>query len=141
MGGVFLTRNPSGTFSSKCHRDLRNPGGGNKVFLGGHWIKAHKGDNLRVEKSEPHTFRNHSGRSALVYNTHQPAMDYEGFFCGLHNFSRSGLVKEGEMSYKAFLGIATLYSNYSNEIVSVKPPAYVFNLLNFVGKRMGIDFK
>lgn len=112
-----------------------------EFFIGKQWIKAKKGDKLRAEKGEPHTFRNRSGKSAFVYNTHQPAMDYEGFFCGLHNFSRSGLVKDGKMSFKAVLGIATLYTNYSNEIVSVKPPAIVFKILSFIGRRMGIDFK
>lgn len=112
-----------------------------EFYIGGKWKKAKKGDKLRVEKGQPHTFRNNSGSSAFVYNTHQPAMEFEGFFRGLHDFSKSGLVKDDKMSLKAVVGIAMLYTGYSDEIVSVKPPAFVFRFLSFIGKLMGINYK
>lgn len=111
-----------------------------EFYIGGKWIPAKKGDKLRVEKGQPHTFRNNSGSSAFVYNTHQPAMEFEGFFRGLHDFSKSGLVKNGKMSFKAILGIATLYTGFNKEIVAVKPPAIVFFVLSLFGKAMGINF-
>ena len=112
-----------------------------EFFIKGKWIKAVKGEKLRVEKGQPHTFRNNSGSSAFVYNTHQPAMNFEGFFRGLHDFSQSGLIKDDKMSLKAVLGIATLYTRYSDEIVSVKPPAFVFKIFSFLGKLFGIDYR
>lgn len=112
-----------------------------EFYIGGQWIPAKKGDKLRVEKGQPHTFRNNSEASAFVYNTHEPAMDFEGFFRGLHDFSKSGLIKDDKMSFTAVLGIATLYTKYSAEIVSVKPPAFVLRVFSLLGKLIGINYK
>ena len=112
-----------------------------ELYINGNWINARKGDKLQVEKGQPHTFRNNSGASAFVYNTHQPAMNFEGFFRGLDDFSKSGLIKDDKMSFKAVLGIARLYTRYNKEIVSVKPPAFLFRLFSLMGKVMGINYK
>jgi len=112
-----------------------------EFYLDGQWIKAIKGDRLKAEIGQPHTFRNKSDAIARVYNTHQPAMDFKGFFTGLHDFSQSGLVKEGKMTFKGMLGISTLFTNYPKEIVSVNPPAFIMKVLGTLGRAIGINFK
>lgn len=112
-----------------------------EFYINGKWIKATKGDKLVAEMGQPHTFRNRSNDIARVFNTHQPALNYKGFFTGLHNFSQSGLVKKGKMTFKGILGISTLYTNYPNEIVSINPPAFVMKALSRLGKILGINFK
>ena len=109
--------------------------------IDGKWIKAIKGDKLQAEIGQPHTFRNRSNSIARVYNTHQPAMNFKGFFSGLHDFSQSGLVKDGKMTFKAMMGIATLFTNYPSEIKTVTPPNFVMKILGTIGRTMGINFK
>lgn len=112
-----------------------------EFYVNGKWTRARKGDKVQVEKGEPHTFRNQSDRIVRVYNTHQPAMNFEGFFTGLHKFSNSGLIKNGKITFKGMMGLSTLYNSYPDEIVSVKPPAMAMKLLGGLGKLMGIHFK
>lgn len=112
-----------------------------EVFKKDKWITARVGEKITIEKGEPHTFKNTTNEFVRVYNTHQPAMDFEGFFKGLHKFAKSGLVKDGKMNFKSIVGVATLWTNYSREIVSVKPPSFIMRVLGAYGRMTGINFK
>lgn len=70
-----------------------------EVFRKDKWITARVGDKIVIEKGESHTFKNTTDEFVRVYNTHQPAMDFENFFKGLHKFAKSGLVKNGKMNF------------------------------------------
>ena len=112
-----------------------------EVFKKDKWITARAGEKITIEKGEPHTFRNTTGEFVRVYNTHQPAMEFENFFKGLHKFAKSGLVKNGKMNFKSIVGVSTLWTNYSKEIVSVKPPSFVMRVLAAYGRLAGMNFK
>ena len=112
-----------------------------EVFKKDTWITARAGEKIIIEKGEPHTFRNTTNEFVRVYNTHQPAMEFEQFFRGLHKFANSGLVKDGRMNFKAIVGVSTLWTNYPSEIVSVKPPSFVMKILGAYGRLTGINFK
>lgn len=112
-----------------------------EVFKKDKWITARAGEKITIEKGEPHTFKNITQEYVRVYNTHQPAMNFEGFFKGLHKFSKSGLVKNGKMNLKSIIGISTLWTNYSQEIVSVNPPSFVMRAMGALGRMMGMNFR
>lgn len=112
-----------------------------EVFKKDKWITARAGEKVTIEKGEPHTFKNTSDEFVRVYNTHQPAMEFESFFRGLHKFAKSGLVKGGQMNFKAIVGVSTLWTNYSKEIVSVKPPSFIMHVLAVYGRLVGINFR
>ncbi|WP_170114108.1 cupin domain-containing protein [Pontibacter mucosus] len=112
-----------------------------EVFKKDKWITARVGEKITIESGEPHTFKNTTDEFVRVYNTHQPAMEFENFFKGLHKFAKSGLVKNGKMNFKSIVGISTLWTNYSKEIVSVKPPAFLMRVLGIYGKMIGLNFK
>ncbi len=112
-----------------------------EVYKKDKWITARAGEKITIEKGEPHTFKNTTDEFVRVYNTHQPALEFENFFKGLQKFSKSGLVKDGKMSFKSIVGISTLWTNYSKEIVSVNPPSFMMRLLGALGRLTGINFK
>ena len=112
-----------------------------EVFRKDTWITARTGDKITIEKGEPHTFKNTTNEFVRVYNTHQPAMAFEDFFKGLHKFSKSGIVEDGKMTFKAIVGVSTLWTNYPNEIISVKPPSFVMKALGAYGRFLGMNFK
>lgn len=112
-----------------------------EVFKKDKWITASAGEKITIEKGEPHSFRNSTNAFVKVYNTHQPAMNFEGFFKGLHKFAKSGLVKNGKMTFKSIVAVSTLWTNYPKEILSVKPPAFVMKALAVYGRMTGVDFK
>ncbi len=64
-----------------------------EVFKKDKWITARVGEKITIEKGEPHTFKNTTDEFVRVYNTHQPAMDFENFFKGLHKFAKADLLK------------------------------------------------
>ena len=112
-----------------------------QVFKKDKWITAGVGEKIIIEKGEPHTFKNITDEFVRVYNTHEPAMEFESFFKGLHKFAKSGLVKNGRMNFKSIVGVSTLWTNYPKEIVSVKPPSFVMKALGVYGRLMGMNFK
>ena len=112
-----------------------------EVFKKDKWITAKVGEKIAIEKGEPHTFKNITDEFVRVYNTHQPAMEFENFFKGLHKFAKSGLIENGKMSFKSIVGISTLWTNYSKEIVSVNPPSFVMKVLGVYGRLIGMNFK
>lgn len=112
-----------------------------EVFKKDKWITAKVGEKITIEKGEPHTFKNTTDEFVRVYNTHQPAMRFEDFFKGLHKFAKSGLVKNEKMNFKSLVGISTLWTNYSKEIVSVKPPSFIMRVLGAFGRLIGMNFK
>ena len=94
-----------------------------------------------AERGEPHTFKNTTNKYVRLYNTHQPAMHFEDFFKGLHKFAKSGLVRNGKMSFRSVVGISTLWTNYPDEIISVQPPSFVMKALGALGRMTGTNFK
>lgn len=111
------------------------------VYKKDRWITAKVGDKITIEKGEPHTFKNPTNQFIRVYNTHQPAMAFEQFFRGLEKFAKSGLVQNGKMNFRSTVAISTLWTNYSKEIVSVQPPAFVMHALAAYGRLTGTNFK
>lgn len=112
-----------------------------QVFKKDRWLTARAGDKITIEINEPHTFKNATNEYVRVYNTHQPALAFEEFFRGLHKFAKSGLVKDGKMDFRSIVGVATLWTNYPREIVSVKPPSFLMKALGAWGRLTGINFK
>ena len=112
-----------------------------EIFKKDKWIKASAGQKITIERGEPHTFKNITNKYVRVYNTHQPAMRFEDFFKGLHKFAKSGLVKNGKMSFRSVVGISTLWTNYPDEIISVQPPSFVMKALGALGRMTGTNFK
>lgn len=112
-----------------------------QVFKKDQWLTARAGDKITIEMGEPHTFKNATNEYVRVYNTHQPALAFEEFFRGLQKFAKSGLVKGGKMSFSAIVGVSTLWTNYSREIVSVQPPSFVMKAMAALGRLTGVNFK
>lgn len=105
------------------------------VYVDGCWKTLSVGESVAVEKRVPHTFRNSSGEVTTVYNTHQPAMRYGDFFEGLWKIvAHNAVVDSKHMSLKAMIYFSVLWTDYKQEIRSVKPPYLVMVFLGFIGR-------
>ncbi len=111
-----------------------------EVYLNNKWITAHKGEKIVVEKGVPHTYKNTTNQVVKLYNTHEPAMQFENFFEGLSKVCDSGVIKNRKMSLSAIISMSVLWTKYPNEIKSVKPPYFVMKIMSWIGKRRGIKF-
>ncbi len=111
-----------------------------EVYLNNKWINAHKGEKIVVEKGVPHTYKNTTNQVVKLYNTHEPAMQFENFFEGLSKVCDSGVIKNRKMSLSAIISMSVLWTKYPNEIKSVKPPYFVMKIMSWIGKRRGIKF-
>lgn len=109
-----------------------------EVFLNDKWITARKGDKIIVEKGIPHTYKNTTNKVVKLYNTHEPAMQFENFFEGLGKVCDSGVIKHRKMSLNAIISMSVLWTKYPNEIKSIKPPFFVMKLLSWIGNLRGI---
>jgi mannose-6-phosphate isomerase-like protein (cupin superfamily) len=107
------------------------------VYVNGNWKTLSVGDKVAVEKCVPHTFRNDSAETTRVYNTHQPAMEFDQYFEGLHKLANSGIIKSSQMTFKAILYLAVLMTSHPDEIRSVNPPALVIQVFGFIGRLLG----
>lgn len=107
------------------------------VFLDGTWTSLSAGEKVVVEAGEAHTFRNSSDQITRVYNSHQPAMKFDGYFESLLGLVDRGVIKSDKMTPKALLHLAALMTKYKAEIHPIRPPALVMRALAFVARRLG----
>jgi quercetin dioxygenase-like cupin family protein len=107
------------------------------VYVDGAWKTLPAGERISVEKGVPHTFRNASNEVTRVYNTHQPAMQFDHYFERLYKLVNSGVVKSDKMTLKALLHLSMLMTTYPGEIRSVKPPYSAMRLFASLGRLLG----
>jgi mannose-6-phosphate isomerase-like protein (cupin superfamily) len=107
------------------------------VYVAGDWRTLRVGESISVDKAVPHTFRNASDETTRVYNTHQPAMQFDRYFARLHKLVNSGVVKSDKMTLKALLHLSILMTSYPGEIRSVQPPYAVMRVFASVGRLLG----
>jgi mannose-6-phosphate isomerase-like protein (cupin superfamily) len=110
------------------------------VYINGNWKTLSVGEKAVVEKGVPHTFRNASNETTRVYNTHQPAMQFDQFFEALYKLANSGVSKSTQRrqrTFKDILYVSVVYTSYPDEIQSVRPPYAIMQVLGFVGRLLG----
>jgi mannose-6-phosphate isomerase-like protein (cupin superfamily) len=107
------------------------------VYIAGVWKTLKAGDKAAAEPGVPHTFRNPTGEKARIYNTHQPALGYAGYFEKMAELVSLGIVDSDKISFKALLHLSILITSYPNEIHPIKPPAAVMRLLAAIGRMLG----
>jgi mannose-6-phosphate isomerase-like protein (cupin superfamily) len=112
-----------------------------EVYLQGRWRLLTAGEELAIPEGAPHTFRNPTGNTTRVYNTHAPALHFAEYFTGLRNIvqklSHRG-TKKLAMNLNTATHVCMLMKKHRQELVAVKPPRLVVSLLNLVGKLRGL---
>jgi len=111
-----------------------------EVFIKNKWLTARKGEKIIVEKGIPHTYKNLTNHVIRVYNTHEPAMLFEHFFEGFGKVCDSGVIRNRKASLPAMISMSVLWTKYSKEIQSVKPPFFMMKILGWIGRKKGIRF-
>src|SRR3990170_3700266 len=71
-----------------------------ELYVDGTWRRLSAGENASVDAGIAHTFRNPTGATVRVYNTHAPAMRFGEYFEGLHQVVNSGAISAGRMTPK-----------------------------------------
>ena len=108
------------------------------------WIKAKKGDKLKVDIGVKHTFRNPTDKIVKVYNTHEPAFDMENYFedvCKVIELAKNKKTNTVSMKNpKTLLLFAILMKNYRKEIIAVNPPDIIVQILGIFAKALGINY-
>lgn len=107
------------------------------VYVKDAWKTLSTGEKVALERGVPHTFRNTSDETTRVYNTHQPALNYNGYFEGLHKMAKSGVGTASQMTFKAMLYQAVLMTRYQDENRLVNPPYPVMQVFGFIGRLLG----
>lgn len=108
-----------------------------EINVNGNWRLLQRGESLTVIEGVPHTFRNPSDKSARVYHIHAPALQFEQYFEGLAavvDKLSAGKKERLKMTFSAVNRLAMLMKKHKAEIVPVNPPAFIINLLHFIGK-------
>lgn len=116
-----------------------------EFFIKDKWIRATKGDRLKVDIGVKHAFRNPTNKIVKVYNTHEPALDMEGYFEDVEQVAKQTKNKEtGQVNMKNFktlLLFGKLMQNYRKEIIAVNPPDFLVRTLGTIANIMGIDYR
>ena len=113
-----------------------------EVNINGEWHLLHQGEEITVPAGIPHTFRNPTDNITKVYNTHSPAMQFDGYFEGLNRvvskLSNDGNAKLN-MNLNAAMHLSMLMKKYPKEIISINPPNFIVSLLNLIGKARRLE--
>ncbi|MDX2048440.1 MAG: cupin domain-containing protein [Chitinophagaceae bacterium] len=114
-----------------------------EFFVKDKWLTAKKGYKLEVPAGVTHSFRNPTGKTVTVFNTHQPALKMENYFedvCKLLDKITAGRTKDFKMNMQAKLYLSVLMNNYRNEIIARKPPDAAIKILGAIAKLMNLKY-
>lgn len=114
-----------------------------EFWLENRWVKARTGDKLEVPPGMAHAFRNASGQTVRVFNTHQPALHMEDYFADVEKVLAI-VTDQGRKPYRktprTLLYMALLQSNYRNEIVARRPPDGLLRVLGKIARLLGMKY-
>lgn len=111
-----------------------------EFFVKDKWLTAKKGEKLIVPIGVTHTFRNPTDKTAMVYNTHQPALRMQEYFedvVKVIDKATNNRTKGLKMNLNTKLYLGVLMSNYRNDIIAVNPPDFAVRILGIIGKLIG----
>jgi mannose-6-phosphate isomerase-like protein (cupin superfamily) len=114
-----------------------------EFFVKDKWIQAKKGDKLSVPEGVSHAFRNPTDKIAMVFNTHQPALEMENYFedvCKVLDKVTDQRKKPFKMNLKSMLYMGVLMNNYRKEIIAINPPDTAIKILGFIAKLLKIKY-
>ncbi|MFZ6024490.1 MAG: cupin domain-containing protein [Bacteroidota bacterium] len=114
-----------------------------EFFIKDKWVKAEEGDKLSVPAGVAHTFRNPTGKTVKVFNTHQPALEMEAYFddvCKVLDKVTDNRTNKFNMNFKAKLYLGVLMNKYRNDIIAINPPDFAVRILGIIGKLIGIRY-
>jgi mannose-6-phosphate isomerase-like protein (cupin superfamily) len=95
-----------------------------ELLVGHEWRPLAAGESLVVESGVRHTFRNHSGTTAIVRNVHDPAHSFEAYLRRVVALARrSG--GAGPTSPRMMLAFTRLWREHSDTIVPADLPMRV----------------
>jgi len=116
-----------------------------EFFVKDKWIKAKKGDHLKVDIGVKHAFRNPTDNIVKVYNTHEPALNMEDYFedvCKVAELAKNPKSNKVSMkNVKTLLLFGKLMSNYRKEIIAVNPPDFLVRVLGGVANLLGTNYE
>lgn len=116
-----------------------------EFFIRDKWIKAKKGDKLKVDIGVKHAFRNPTNQVVKVYNTHEPALDMEDYFedvCTVAELAINTRSNKVNMkNIKTLLLFGKLMGNYRREIIAVDPPDFLVRVLGLIANMVGVNYK
>lgn len=116
-----------------------------EFFITDKWVKARKGDKLKVDIGVKHAFRNPTDKIVKVYNTHEPAFDMEDYFedvCKVAKLAKNPNSNKVSMNnIKTLLLFGKLMRNYRKEIIAVNPPDFLVRALGAVANFLGVNYE
>jgi mannose-6-phosphate isomerase-like protein (cupin superfamily) len=108
-----------------------------EVRIGGEWKTVRAGETATVPAGVPHTLRNASAEPVQLVNIHRPAQQFEPFFRDMHSLIQRGKIKRlPPKEPRSAIYAAMLFARYPNEILTTKPPNWVFKSLASVGRAL-----
>jgi mannose-6-phosphate isomerase-like protein (cupin superfamily) len=114
-----------------------------EFYVGDRWITAAEGSRLTVPEGVPHSFRNPTDDTVIVYNTHEPALHMEDFFEDssriLGQIADRG-ANDVRMYLKRMLYMSALMNDYRAEIVAVRPPDFVIRFLGIIAQLLRVRY-
>jgi mannose-6-phosphate isomerase-like protein (cupin superfamily) len=108
------------------------------VCVDGAWRHLRVGESLTVPRGVPHTAKNDHDAEAVVLNTHQPALRFEGFCRTLHRLVASGRVRSlWPRDPRSAIHVAMLFHEHRHEVALSRLPGWVLASLALLGRRLG----
>lgn len=114
-----------------------------EFWLEDRWVKAQTGDKLEVPSGMTHAFRNTSGQTVRVFNTHQPALRMETYFEEVEKVL-AVVTDQGRKPYRksirTLLYMSLLQNRFRDEIIARKPPDWLIRILGKLAKALGMKY-
>lgn len=105
------------------------------ILYQGSWRPLGPGESFPVPRGEVHAWRNGSDQPTRFTNRHAPALGFQGFLETVDRLVREGKVR-GTKDLRSGIHLSMAQSRYRAD-KAVKPPQWFFNVLAWIGRRLG----
>lgn len=107
-----------------------------EVFKKSEWITLNPGEEIYISKDTPHTYRSRDKEDCVFEYRLTPKRNFSEM---MQTFEK--LMNENKLTstsdIKSLIYLSLVFKKYESEVVSVKPPDFVINIMASVGKLLG----
>lgn len=107
-----------------------------ELYLDGKWKTLKAGEEAHIPKNAVHGFKNSTSHPTYLTNIHTPGLNFGASLVAMAKLAKEGKLN-GTKGFKNLFYLSQHSLNYTDTIVSVKPPKFVLELMAKLGALLG----
>lgn len=107
-----------------------------EVFKQNAWQQLKSGEEIYIPKDTPHTYRSRDNYDCIFEYRLTPKRNFSAMMQTFEKLMNENKLT-GTSDLKSIIYLSLVFKKFESEVTSVKPPAFVINIMAGIGRLMG----